>query len=1293
MVFESNTLDFLWLQDGNQGSASGEGLYTWVKYSHNADGSNLSDDSTGMEYIGFAYNKTERIESEDPNDYEWCKIKGDDGEPGTDGYTIILDNENISFTASSLKIPLNDQTAACKVIVYQGTEQRTNFLIGEITDPIGITIKVENKIIYLSASTSTAIGSLSGSIDIPIQIDGIDFHKKISYSLALKGEDGDSPVSVYLSNENHTFSATSNGKAIASRIQTNVYAYYGSTPVAATVGNLTLPTGMKIDIVNNGQANTFLNISVDSTLDKNGVLDIPVTVGENIYHCSFCYTLSPQGADGTPAKAIDITPSSQVFKSTDGGTTFSPDKITITPRIQGDIEYSKWQYSTDGGKTWTDITESTNGVSISSTILSIAKSSTLYTETITSIVFKCISNDPNYYDTCTISKLYDVVDIKSDIDAEIKQVKETISGVESKADKANKSITDKVWQSDVTTTVNNYDNTTGKEVRDRVSKVETNLEGITSTVQDMQTTVTDKADKSTVTELSNRVSKSEQDVSGFKQTVENTYAKQSDLENVNKYAKTSFEQLSDKFSWIVTSQSSETSLTLTDSLISAVTKQFIIKDTSGSATIIEGGKIKANAITTQMLASDAIKSTNYTEGTYTDGAGYSKTGTFIDLKTGMFHTPSFYTNKNGDAYISGHVVAKSGNIGGCSISNGVLNIPSANITGTLNASQIRIGDYTNYHDLTIDTYEKYGFTLVDSTITNSDGTTTIEQNNSWFQHTPKRDISICPVEYDTYKCQGGETFLIEYEISSTVQATKSDKYGDNSYIDVNVGLYVKKLDGNNGWYVPFGCRSDSTGTIQKVSTTITIGDDARSFSTFIQCNGSGTFSGTLKIRNISVRRMIDNSLILNGSVTLNKITSDDIVGENGWINLKKGTFNYGNGNFVWDGTQLKINGGGEFTGKITATSITAKEKYQISCLVKDHDETSGNYLSPETFISGYSHKYHDYQAKELYDYDRIISIYSPPEEIIEQDELDGEIITTKTQSAVINLVSQRINNSNEGSSYIELDADQVVTHCDLYLGDETTDKKIFTLYGNVKGSVTGNATSASKLQTSRSLKIGNSSKSFNGTANVTWTLSEIGAAASSHKHDVLSASDYTLIFTTSQNFYAKKGSDLANGVVNLGASTARFKALYLTGNVNSSSDKKDKRNIVDLDERYENMFMDLRPVTYMWNQLSEYDNSVHDRVHCGLIAQEVNEAALNNGLSAMTFAGICRDDLDKPFNGRTERWGLAYNEFTAITIKMVQNAVKGVRELNDELSKLKQENKELKESISRIESSLSNNLS
>ena len=655
MVIESNELNLLWLQDGEDGTPGtpgkdGQVLYTWMKYSHNADGSDMSDDSTNMEYVGIAYNKTSKTESTNSSDYTWSKIKGDPGSPGTDAYTIILENENISFATSSLKVPLNNQTATCKITVLQGAKPRTDYIIGTITSPTGITVKESSKVIALSVNTNTAIENLSGAIDVPIQIDGISFTKQITYSLAVKGETGDSPVSVYLSNENHTFAATKDGNAFNAQIQTNVYAYYGSTQVSATVGDITSPLGMTIEILNNGKSNTILVISVTSDLDENGVLDIPVTVGSNEYHCTFSYTLSRQGADGSPAKSIDITSSSQIFKSTDGGVTFAPDIITLTPRFQGGITYSKWQYSVNGGKTWDDITSTTNGISITSGVLSISKSSTLYTKTITSIVFKCLSFDSSFYDTCTISKLYDVVDIRDDIEAEFTQVKSSISGVDQKADKANKSITDKVWQTDITDTLNNYDKTTIKDIRDRTTTVEKNLEGITSTVQDMQTTVSKKADGSKVTELTNRVAKAEQDASGFKQTVENTYAKQTDLDNVNKYAKTSFEQLSDKFTWIVTSTSTSSSLTLTDSVISAITKQFVIKDSSGKATIIEGGKIKT----------DALKSNNYIAGTYVDGAGYSSLGTFIDLENGMIHTPGFYIDTIGNAYFNGTINALDG---------------------------------------------------------------------------------------------------------------------------------------------------------------------------------------------------------------------------------------------------------------------------------------------------------------------------------------------------------------------------------------------------------------------------------------------------------------------------------------------------------------------------------------------------------------------------------------------------------------------------------------------------------
>lgn len=59
------------------------------------------------------------------------------------------------------------------------------------------------------------------------------------------------------------------------------------------------------------------------------------------------------------------------------------------------------------------------------------------------------------------------------------------------------------------------------------------------------------------------------------------------------------------------------------------------------------------------------------------------------------------------------------------------------------------------------------------------------------------------------------------------------------------------------------------------------------------------------------------------------------------------------------------------------------------------------------------------------------------------------------------------------------------------------------LTGNVTGNLSGNASTATKLQTARTLTIGNTGKSFDGSSNVSWTLSEIGAASSSHTHNYL----------------------------------------------------------------------------------------------------------------------------------------------------------------------------------------------
>lgn len=299
-------------------------------------------------------------------------------------------------------------------------------------------------------------------------------------------------------------------------------------------------------------------------------------------------------------------------------------------------------------------------------------------------------------------------------------------------------------------------------------------------------------------------------------------------------------------------------------------------------------------------------------------------------------TAKFRVNHAGVLYatsanISGNITATSGTIGGCSISNGTLIVPSANISGTLNASQIRIGDFTEYHDLTSETYSRYGFSIV------ADG-----NNNPWFVHTPQRDIQISPGSYDynSYKCNGGGTYHIEFEVSSTVQASTTDDHGNNTYVNINIGLYGKNTANASCWYIPFGCRSNSTGSVQKVSTYVKLNDDVRSFSTYIQCAGSGTFSGTLKIRNISIRRMADNALIVNGAITAAKISAGAITSDK--INVSQlsaisanlgsitgGSINIGNGKFKVDSSGNFTATNGSLTGTVNATTMRAKQKYSI----------------------------------------------------------------------------------------------------------------------------------------------------------------------------------------------------------------------------------------------------------------------------------------------------------------------------------------------------------------------------
>ena len=223
-----------------------------------------------------------------------------------------------------------------------------------------------------------------------------------------KGNAGNDAYTVILTNENHTFNAEQNGN-ISSAITTTtkVIAYKGATSVTPTIGTLPSVGGLTLSKASDG---VTINIQANTgtSLAANGKFDIPITVDGKSFTKVFSWSKVNKG---TNAYSASIGASSQVFKSMDGGKTFTPSTITLTPILQN-LSFSKWQYSTNGGSSFTDVASGSNGLTVSSNKLTISKDSSLFTTSISSLTFKLVTNNSSYYDTMTVVKLNDIGELE-----------------------------------------------------------------------------------------------------------------------------------------------------------------------------------------------------------------------------------------------------------------------------------------------------------------------------------------------------------------------------------------------------------------------------------------------------------------------------------------------------------------------------------------------------------------------------------------------------------------------------------------------------------------------------------------------------------------------------------------------------------------------------------------------------------------------------------------------------------------------------------------------------------------
>lgn len=640
-------------------------------------------------------------------------------------------------------------------------------------------------------------------------------------------------------------------------------------------------------------------------------------------------------------------------------------------------------------------------------------------------------------------------------------------------------------------------------------------------------------------------------------TVKKTYET---IDNVNKVrtsvteAETKAQQSLDQFLWLVKSGSSSTSLTLTDSAVTAITKQFTIKSPDGSATIIEGGKLKT----------DALKSNNYVAGN--DGT-YSAFGTFLDLSNGEIHTPGFYLDSVGNAFYQGTVNADAGYFGdannnwyiGSAEFDNIRNKDDALVNGVEYSALISKGNAAL-------TAGHWYLMSQDGSLGIQSGWTTINGGNYVFDKETQKYYDMGMVEpIFGSKNEWDNKFLYIRRVKnpSSSQSTweylfKVDKDGTIYENGTKLSDKYARKDAVGSTYLPL-TGGTVTGNLTVNGTLTATASKANQLTHTLSVNGkswNGSADLTVGTMGVAYGGTGKSSWTANGIIyasasgTLSQLglgTAGYILQGGGtsapsWVNpstlnvarATKATQD-GNGNTISDtylrkdfdsisqnvsfggsvdvddliaGTLL-VSGVARFTngliGSLNGNASTATKLATARKIGNVSFDGSADITLAQIGASavGHTHNYLPLSGGVITG-DLVINGY-----------LLGEAKSTGATNHAILLghANQNYMNFYETGGLFQFY--KSTSGKNTLLGKITSNG----WEGNVVGNVTGNAstaTSTGKLTTARNITIGSAKKSFDGTVDISFSLADIGASSSSHTHNyaskvTLAGTDYSCV--------------------------------------------------------------------------------------------------------------------------------------------------------------------------------------
>lgn len=135
----------------------------------------------------------------------------------------------------------------------------------------------------------------------------------------------------------------------------------------------------------------------------------------------------------------------------------------------------------------------------------------------------------------------------------------------------------------------------------------------------------------------------------------------------------------------------------------------------------------------------------------------------------------------------------------------------------------------------------------------------------------------------------------------------------------------------------------------------------------------------------------------------------------------------------------------------------------------------------------------------------------------------------------------------------------------------------------------------------------------------------------------------------------------------LGRSTNLWSTVYARNTTISTSDRRLKKDIEPIADKYIELFNDLQPCTFKY-----IDRGDEARTHIGFISQDVEENMAKHGISALEFAGFCKDENGKEEDGSPHYdYALRYAEFIALNTAMIKRQQTEIESLKSEIEALK----------------------